>query len=544
MKRIRGILAVCIGAGLLGSLAPAATAVAHTVYAVSQSGTITPIVDGVAQSPIPSGSSARAMAVTPDGKTAYVATYSGVIPLDLETKTPGVKIIVGGDGLYGIAITPDGRTAYVTNEETDTVVPLDLATHTVGAAIPVDDRPQGIAITPDGKSAYVANYNSGTVTPIDIETNTAGAAISMGSGVEGLAASPDGETVYVGASGKVVPIDTETQTAGSAMSLSGAVHALAIAPDGKTAYAATWSPRTVVPIDLETQTVKPAIPVTWSPHGIALTPDGKTAYVVDFDQGYVAPIDTETDQRGADLSLGGGSLISASTAPSQGPTADLSAPASGYAGVPVTLVTEVADDGELEVATLDFGDGTQRNVPSGGTFRHSYTDPGTYEVTLTVDDGEGCEPLSQFLDLGLASPFTGQTAYCNGPSRVTVTRAIEVRALSPLGLAASLKRRQSSLKSIRATVTCRNIECRARAFGRIEVRRPGSKPQRFDLTAGRGQLEADSPTALTAGIPAKAQRATRRALKAGGKVRARVRVAAEAPGGQRRVAMKRVRIVG
>jgi YVTN family beta-propeller protein len=67
-----------------------------------------------------------------------------------------------------IAITPNGRTAYVANCDDDTVTPINLATGTPRPAIKVGINPDAIAITPNGRTAYVANYdwpgNGGTVT--------------------------------------------------------------------------------------------------------------------------------------------------------------------------------------------------------------------------------------------------------------------------------------------------------------------------------------------------------------------------------------------
>jgi len=44
--------------------------------------------------------------MTPDGKTAYVTTASGVTPITLATGTPGTPIHVSGGRYQTIAITP------------------------------------------------------------------------------------------------------------------------------------------------------------------------------------------------------------------------------------------------------------------------------------------------------------------------------------------------------------------------------------------------------------------------------------------------------
>jgi YVTN family beta-propeller protein len=44
---------------------------------------------------------------------------------------------------YPVAITPDGRTAYVTNRNSDSVTPIDTATNTAGPAITVGSARAG-----------------------------------------------------------------------------------------------------------------------------------------------------------------------------------------------------------------------------------------------------------------------------------------------------------------------------------------------------------------------------------------------------------------
>ena len=126
-----------------------------------------------------------------------------------------------------IAITPDGKTAYVANTGLNTVTPISTATNTAGKPIPVgpprpgsrsprtgrpptsptrttsgarhghpdqhrhqharqadpvgDRVPDEIAITPDGKTAYVQRQErgQGTVTPISTATNTPGKPIHV-----------------------------------------------------------------------------------------------------------------------------------------------------------------------------------------------------------------------------------------------------------------------------------------------------------------------------------------------------------------------------
>ena len=82
-----------------------------------------------------------------------------------------------------MAITPDGKHAYVTNYvdgQGDTVSVITTATGAVSAPITVGKGPVGVAITPDGKHAYVANSGDGTVSVITTATGAVSAPITVG----------------------------------------------------------------------------------------------------------------------------------------------------------------------------------------------------------------------------------------------------------------------------------------------------------------------------------------------------------------------------
>jgi YVTN family beta-propeller protein len=135
----------------------------------------------------------KGLAVTPDGKRAFVATAGGegsgnkVAALDLERMREididdddgnGITAIILYESTQGapraVAITPDGAFAYVSNlysnpSGDDTVSIIDAETYEVVGHITVGDGPKGIVITSNGKYALVANAWGNTVSVIDIE---------------------------------------------------------------------------------------------------------------------------------------------------------------------------------------------------------------------------------------------------------------------------------------------------------------------------------------------------------------------------------------
>ena len=104
------------------------------------------------------------IAVTPDGKTAYVVSACGcapvVTPVATATNTPGKPIKIGGSP-WAIAITPDGKTAYVLDnfsavldpsggftQPPARIVPVSTGTNTPGKPIKIGDFTEVIAIAP------------------------------------------------------------------------------------------------------------------------------------------------------------------------------------------------------------------------------------------------------------------------------------------------------------------------------------------------------------------------------------------------------------
>jgi YVTN family beta-propeller protein len=174
-------------------------------------GTVTPIdlATGTAEAPIQVASNGGigAVAITPNGAIAVAAVdptdnaNGSVVFIKVATGAMGSPIPVGDDPV-AIAITPDGSTAYVANHGDGTITPVSLDTNTAGAPIPVGVDPIAIAITPDGGVAYVLWGNGhGFITPVTLAANPAddlvGTAFgSIGGAPQGIAIVPGGSFAY------------------------------------------------------------------------------------------------------------------------------------------------------------------------------------------------------------------------------------------------------------------------------------------------------------------------------------------------------------
>ena len=199
-----------------------------------------------------------------------------------------------------IAITPDGRTALVANQGSDDITVIDIASgSTSSVALPAGTLPTNIGITPDGRRAVVIGGTDPygalvldlTTSPISIEPSPF--AVLFGTA---LAITPDGKRALVGGSSEsetsISVLDlTTTPASFTSNYIPGFFDGgLAVTPDGSRAIAVTRDFDTATMIDL-TATPNPVqihiVSVGPSPFDVAITPDGKRALVLFAGTGYM-----------------------------------------------------------------------------------------------------------------------------------------------------------------------------------------------------------------------------------------------------------------
>jgi YVTN family beta-propeller protein len=79
----------------------------------------------------------------------------------------------------GVAITPDGKSAYVADEVAARVLAVGTRTRKT-TEVPVGEGPFDVAVGPDGKSVYAAVLGPGKVSVIDTGSNRVSSTVSVG----------------------------------------------------------------------------------------------------------------------------------------------------------------------------------------------------------------------------------------------------------------------------------------------------------------------------------------------------------------------------
>jgi DNA-binding beta-propeller fold protein YncE len=420
-------------------------------YAVGPDGALSPLSPPV----IPAGPGhSVGVAISPDGSSVYVANLNGSISQydvgpdgALSPKSPAS--VPAGSGAAGIAISPDGKNLYVGDSAINAVSEFDVGpggglVPKTPATVPAGAHPEHVAVAPDGKSVYVSNQGEESVSQFDLGaggvlTGKSPAAVHTGESPEGMAVSPDGKSLYVigydshdvsqfdiGATGLLTPKSPATVAAGEE------AVGVAVSPDGRSAYVASEGDEFVRQYDIGTGGLlapksPPAATSGPSPNWIAVSPGGRSVYASVFGSGVSGGGVSQYDVgAGGALAAKAPAFVAAGSGPAgvaitpdQSPTASLSVSgARARPGVPVGLDASASSDPDGSVALYDwsFGDGEAASN-AGPRPDHIYGKPGTYQVSVTVTDDEGCST---------ALIFTGQTDSCNGSASASQSQAVKV----------------------------------------------------------------------------------------------------------------------
>jgi hypothetical protein len=327
------------------------------------------------------------------------------------------SVRTGHDVGKGVAVTPDGRFLFVAHgtpvdQEPDFLIGFAIQPDgSLGApdpAVPIGVSGSGVVITPDGQFLYVACQGSDEIWGFRIGQDgdlslLPGMPLTAPDFSEGAAVAPDGRHLYVTALGGQFP-DQD------------GVWAFAIGDDGALTQ------------------LGERIPTGDGPGAATATPDGRHVYISNFRSDDISAYDVLPSGRLRELagspfpSGGEGPAFGAvMVPPDQGPEASFSATARPAGRATRFDASDSADrDGRIVRYDWDFGDGTVGmdtvgmdtvGMDAGPTPTHTYRQPSTFEVTVTVTDNEGCS--TEFV-------FAGQSPLCTGSALARATRTVVI----------------------------------------------------------------------------------------------------------------------
>jgi len=169
-----------------------------------------------------------------------------------------------------IAFNAASTMAFVTQQGSDQVSGIELATQTIKWTIPVGKLPAGIMMTPDDKYLLVGIMGSDYVEVIDWRTQKTVKRIKAGDGTHNFRALGDKRHVFVSnrVSNTINIIDTKTLENVGTINVPGGPDCMELTDDGKTMWATLRWIKKVAVIDVAARKVVKLIPVGRSPHGV------------------------------------------------------------------------------------------------------------------------------------------------------------------------------------------------------------------------------------------------------------------------------------
>jgi YVTN family beta-propeller protein len=263
---------------------------------------------------IPVGNTPGFVAVSPNGRHAYVANRGPQVITVLDTAENQVtaRIPIPTGPPQFLAFSVDGHTLYVTiyNDQRTihAIDVIDTRSNTVTATIPQPARPFLPAVTPDGKRLYVPNHDIGEVSVIDTVSNKVISQVKVPANPHWVAFSRDGSRAYTAdhESNLVSVIDTATLNVLASIPVGNSPHCVAVNLQRPVVAAVNYNADSVSVIDTTTLKVVATIPVGKNPSDITWAPDGRFAYVVNEGSNNVSVIDASTNQVTATLPTGDG----------------------------------------------------------------------------------------------------------------------------------------------------------------------------------------------------------------------------------------------
>lgn len=171
--------------------------------------------------PIQTGQGSLEIALTPDGKVAFVTNYNGsVAVIDTNLMSVVSTIQTPGANPFGIAISPDGTTAWVAsyNSASPALLVINVATRTLTSTTPLSVAPQNLFVSPDGSLLWITSQLANNITILDTLTLMPSATITSIALPTGIAFNPTGTVAYVASAtspGAVQAVNTQDYSLGT-----------------------------------------------------------------------------------------------------------------------------------------------------------------------------------------------------------------------------------------------------------------------------------------------------------------------------------------
>lgn len=254
---------------------------------------------------VPTGEAPHEVALSTDGKTAFVSNYGARTPgnsisvIDLAAQRE-IKRVDLGPVRRPHGMAESGGKVYFTAEFNRLVGRYDPQSGTVDWLMGTGQSgTHMLVVTRDESKIFTSNIGSDSLTMFErgANGNWNVSAIPVGKGPEGIALSSDGKELWSAHSrdGGVTIIDAVSGKVVQTLStMTKRSNRMRFTPDGKRVLISDLSGGEVLVLDVASRKVLQRIQLPGQPEGILITPDGARAFVGLGNANAVAVIDLKT----------------------------------------------------------------------------------------------------------------------------------------------------------------------------------------------------------------------------------------------------------
>ncbi len=250
---------------------------------------------------IPTGFAPHEVAVSNDGRMAYVTDYgtgqrpgTTITVVDLRSLEVVRAISLAPHTRpHGIDVSADG-TLWVTTEGSAHVLHVDPEAGSILQAVETGQRvTHQVVIAQEADRVVTANIGGGNASVVQASTGELLGHVITGAGAEGIDVHPDGTRVYVTnrAAGTLSEIDLASNQVTRALEVGDFPIRIKVRPGGREALVSNANGNEVAAVDLVNWTVARRLPVGAAPIGILLVPGDEIAYVANTQDDKVTILD-------------------------------------------------------------------------------------------------------------------------------------------------------------------------------------------------------------------------------------------------------------
>jgi YVTN family beta-propeller protein len=255
---------------------------------------------------VPTGEAPHEVAVSSDGRLAFVGNYGGQTPgstisvVDLSSMKELRRVDVSPlRRPHGMAFA-DGK-LYYTAEVNRIVARLDPSTFQTDWLLGTGQVTSHMVwVSADGGRMYICNIGSDSITIVERGANALTwneTIVPVGKGPEGFDVTPDGRELWAAHSrdGGVSIVDLEQKKVTGTVDLqTKRSNRLKFTPDGRTALVSDLDAGELLVLDVAARKVTKKIPLGRMVEGILIEPGGARAYVAVNGDNYIAIVDLKT----------------------------------------------------------------------------------------------------------------------------------------------------------------------------------------------------------------------------------------------------------